>query len=264
MVAVANLTADAQSNVFFNSNRSLSGLNAYMSATSFYRDSSEADFVSGLRLFLQEPQYQLYSNDVVLDGDTITASRVYIFTTVIGNIQDHGNIREIASRSPLSVIAYSSAFIFYEQYIAILPQTLSTLGIGVAAVFLVTAFFMPHPILLFVVITMAMIMIGIVGFMHFWNLTLSSVTMIHLIMSVGFSVDFTAHICHAFMVTKGTDRNERVAEAVTSSGGRIFNGAISSILGILMLAFAKSYMFRSFFKVMLLVVIFGASYCSCQ
>ena len=135
------------------------------------------------------------------------------------------------------------------------------MGIGVAAVFLVTAFFMPHPILLlFVVITMAMIMVGIVGFMHFCNLTLSSVTMIHLIMSVGFSVDFTAHICHAFMVTKGTDRNERVAEAVTSSGGPIFNGAISSILGILMLAFAKSYMFRSFFKVMLLVVLFGASH----
>ena len=79
---ITNLTADAQSNVFFNSNRSLSGLNAYMSATSFYRDSSEADFVSGLRLFLQEPQYQLDSNDVVLDGDTITASRVYVFTSL--------------------------------------------------------------------------------------------------------------------------------------------------------------------------------------
>ena len=262
---IDNLIADAQSNVFFNSNRSLSWLNAYKSATSFYRDSSEADFVSGLRLFLQEPQYQLYTNDVVLDGDTVTASRVYVFTTVIENSQDQGtmmeNIRKIASQSPLSVIAYSPAFIFYEQYIAILPQTLQTLGIGVAAVFLVTAFFMPHPILLlFVVITMAMIMVGIVGFMHFWNLTLSSVTMIHLIMSVGFSVDFTAHICHAFMVAKGSDRNERVAEAVTSSGGPIFNGTISSVLGILMLALAKSYIFRSFFKVMLLVIVFGASH----
>lgn len=262
---IENLIADAQANAFFRSDTILSWLHAYKSDPRFYSDSSENDFIAGLQLFFQEPEYHQYVNDVIIDGDRITAARIYIFTNVIEKSQDQGTmmttIRDIASRSPLSVIAYSPAFIFYEQYIAILPQTLQTLGIGVAAVFLITALFMPHPILLFfVVITMAMIMIGIVAFMHFWDLTLSSVTMIHLIMSVGFSVDFTAHICHAFMVAKGSCRNDRAAEAVTSSGGPIFNGAISSVLGILMLAFAKSYIFRSFFKVMLLVIVFGASH----
>lgn len=262
---IENLIADSQANAFFRSDTILSWLQAYKSDPRFYSDSSENDFIAGLQLFFQEPEYHQYVNDVIIDGDRITAARFYIFTNVIEKSQDQGTmmttIRDIASRSPLSVIAYSSAFIFYEQYIAILPQTLQTLGIGVAAVFLITALFMPHPILLFfVVITMAMIMTGIVAFMHFWDLTLSSVTMIHLIMSVGFSVDFTAHICHAFMVAKGSCRNERAAEAVTTSGGPIFNGAVSSVLGILMLAFAKSYIFRSFFKVMLLVIVFGASH----
>ena len=262
---IENLITEAQGNEYFKSNTELSWLQAYKADPRFYRNSSETDFISGLKLFFQEPQYHPYVNDVVIEGNRITAARFYVFTNVIEKSQDQGtmmtNIRDIASKSPLSFIAYTPAFIFYEQYIAILPQTLQTLGIGVAAVFLITTLFMPHPILLmFVVVTMAMIMIGIVGFMHFWNLTLSSVTMIHLIMSVGFSVDFTAHICHAFMVAKGSDRNERVAEAVKFSGGPIFNGAVSSVLGILMLAFAKSYIFRSFFKVMLLVVVFGASH----
>ena len=263
---IENLIAEAQANEYFRSDTELSWLQAYKADPRFYSNNSESDFINGLQLFFKEPQYQQYANDIKINGQTeITAARFFVFTKVIEKSQDQGTmmteIRDIASKSPLSVIAYAPAFIFYEQYIAILPQTLQTLGIGVAAVFLITALFMPHPILMiFVVVTMAMIMIGIVGFMYFWNLTLSSVTMIHLIMSVGFSVDFTAHICHAFMVAKGSDRNERVAEAVKFSGGPIFNGAVSSVLGILMLAFAKSYIFRSFFKVMLLVVVFGASH----
>ena len=262
---IENLIAEAQANEYFRSDTELSWLQAYKADPRFYSNNSESDFINGLQLFFQEPQYQQYAHDIKIDAHEIIAARFYIFTKVIEKSQDQGTmmteIRDIASKSPLSVIAYAPAFIFYEQYIAILPQTLQTLGIGVAAVFLITALFMPHPILMiFVVVTMAMIMVGIVGFMYFWNLTLSSVTMIHLIMSVGFSVDFTAHICHAFMVAKGSDRNERVAEAVKFSGGPIFNGAVSSVLGILMLAFAKSYIFRSFFKVMLLVVVLGASH----
>ena len=259
------LETDALDNKLIASASPVSWLNTYRSALSFYRNSSEVDFINGLSTFLQQPQYASFQNDVVIKGQSITASRFYVFTTFIDNTQDRGkmmqNIRETAKHSPLSVIAFSPTFIFYEQYVAILPQTLQTLGAGLAAVFLVTIIFMPHPVLLlFVVFTMGMIMTGIIGFLHFWKLTLSSVTMIHLIMCVGFSVDFTAHICHAYMIANGSNRNERVSVALTSSGGPIFNGAVSSVLGILMLSIAKSYIFRSFFEVMLLVIIFGASH----
>ena len=262
---ISELITDAQADAFISAESSLSWLQTYKSAATFYRNSSEADFIQGLGSFLQEPRYRRFTNDVVLNGDSITACRIYVFTEFIEDSQDKGkmmeNMRDVASRSSLSVTAFSPSFVFYEQYVAILPQTLQTLGIGVAAVFLVTAIFMPHPLLLmFVVITMAMIMTGIIGFMYFWDLTLSSVTMIHLIMCVGFSVDFTAHICHSFMVADEDDRNERVAEAVTSSGGPIFNGTVSSVIGILMLSIAKSYIFKSFFQVMLLVILFGASH----
>ena len=259
-----NIIANAQDDGFILNDTQISWFKDYK-VSSFYNDSSETAFVNGLSLFLNDPRYSRFTNDVVISGNSITASRVYVFTNKIDSSQDDAqmmlNMRQVAYNSPLSATAFSPAFIFYEQYIAILPQTLQTLGISVAAVFLITAIFMPHPLLLlYVIVTMAMIMVGIIGFMTFWNLTLSSITMIHLIMSVGFSVDFTAHICHAYMVANGDNRNERVAEAMTSSGGPIFNGAVSSVLGILMLAFAKSYIFKSFFQVMLLVVLFGAAH----
>ena len=104
--------------------------------------------------------------------------------------------------------------------------------------------------------TVVIIMVGVIGFMHFWGLTLSSVTMMHIIMCVGFCIDFSTHICHAFVQADGT-RNVHVSQALDMAGGPIFNGAISTIIGVLMLAFSTSYIFFSFFKVMFLVMVFG-------
>ena len=172
------------------------------------------------------------------------------------------NIRKTVESSVLpNAVAYAPVFVFYEQYIAVLPNTLQTLGIAIVAIFVVTAIFLPHPLLvLFVTLTLAMILVGLFGFMHFCGLTLSSITMIHIIMSVGFSVDFSAHICHGFMESGKANRNEGAKGALIKSGGPIFNGAMSTIIGIIMLSFSKSFIFRSFFKVMLLIILFGLGY----
>ena len=38
--------------------------------------------------------------------------------------------------------------------------------------------------------------------MHFWGLTVDTVTTIQLILAIGLSVDYSAHIGHAFMVSQ--------------------------------------------------------------
>jgi len=45
-----------------------------------------------------------------------------------------------------------------------------------------------------------MTIVDIIGIMYFWDLTLDSVTAVNLVLAVGFSVDYTAHIAHCFMV----------------------------------------------------------------
>ena len=44
------------------------------------------------------------------------------------------------------------------------------------------------------------------GCMYFWGLTIDTVTSINLIVAIGLTVDYSAHIAHTFMVTPG-DRN---------------------------------------------------------
>lgn len=242
----------------------ISWLAEYRKDSTNYDNSSELNFVNGLRVFLSLLSNTRFQNDVVFDktNTTITASRIHFMSESIKQSQEQGqfmlSMRELATESSLSVFAASPAFLYYEQYVAILPQTLQTVGIAVAMVFLVTCFFMPHPLLLvYITLTVAMITVGIFGFLYFVGLSLSSITMIHLIMSIGFSVDFSAHICHGYMISCGKDRDEKMTNGIVRSGAPIFHGAISSILGVIMLAAAKSFIFFSFFQVMSLVITFG-------
>ncbi|XP_056012125.1 patched domain-containing protein 3-like [Ostrea edulis] len=154
--------------------------------------------------------------------------------------------------------AWDNEFYTIEPYVQILSSTLQTIGIAVAVMLFVTFAFMPDVrVVLIVCVTLVCILVGIFGFMHFWDLTLSSITMIHLVMSVGFSVDFTVHVCHAFISVEGDERKEVLIKALDRSGGPIVNAAFSTLLGILMLGFSSSYIFISFGKVMFLVIAFG-------
>ena len=240
----------------------LSWVHSYRSSAA-YDESSDAAFIGGLQGFLATTSGNVFINDIVIDttSNSITTSRLHIRTLSITSSTEQANmmvrIRDIVNSSPLPVFAYSPLFIFYEQYVQIVPQTLQTLSICVGVVFVVTAIFMPlQLVILLVTMTVVMIMVGVIGFIHFWGLTLSSVTMIHIIMCVGFCIDFSTHICHAFVQAGGT-RNERVSQALHMAGGPIFNGAISTILGALILAFSSSYIFISFFKIIFLVMVFG-------
>ncbi|KAL5012818.1 hypothetical protein ScPMuIL_011369 [Solemya velum] len=244
----------------------LSWLQAY-SSSPYYNPINPQTFVTDLNLFLANDHSRLYENDIVFGADTssIAYSRFYVRSRHLQDTGDWVNLikdlREICDDSTLPVFAHNAWFVYGEQYISILPQTTQTLGAAAASILFVVLVFMPHPfIVITVMFAVASIIIGLIGFMYFWDLTLSSITMIQIIMSVGFSVDYTAHICHAFMSTKGATRSDRVRDALRHVGGPVFSGAISSILGVVVLAFSQAYIFRTFFKVMTLVILIGGTH----
>lgn len=101
-------------------------------------------------------------------------------------------------------------------------------------------------------------MIGMIGLMNVWNLSLSSITMIELIMSIGFCIDFSAHIVHAFLAGVGKgDRNKRAFKACMRVGLPIFNSAFSTIIGVCLLGASRTYIFLTFFKSILILMSLG-------
>lgn len=234
----------------------------YLNLSKEMKEYDEEEIYSRLHNFLSK--YPQYKNDILWNNDetNIEASRFYIRSKRFSNSTQEGkmmqSMRFIAYNSTLPLTAFSPEFIYYEHYLSIMKNTLLAVGIAVIGMLFIALAFIPHPIsITCVLLTMITIVMGMLGFMYFWGLRLSAITSVQIILSVGFCVDFTVHISHAFMAASGKNRNLRVIHALEKVGVPVLNGAISSVLGILMLAFAKSYVFKSFFKTMLLIVLLG-------
>lgn len=262
---IQRILATASSSGYVVSHKNISWLDHYLDfSKNISLDlSSHHHFLSVLkRQFL--PEHPEFQNDIKFskDGQRIVASRFYLPAKSFNDSEMEANMmismRHIAGNCSFTMTAYSPQFIYFEHYVSILKNTLLAVGVAIIGMLFIALMFIPHPIsITCVTITMVTIVLGMFGFMQFWGLELSVITKVQIILSVGFCVDFTVHISHAFMAATGKNRNERVMAALEKVGVPILNGAITSILGILMLAFASSYVFKSFFKTMLLVILLG-------
>lgn len=125
--------------------------------------------------------------------------------------------------------------------------------------FIIALIFIPDLVSAFMIIlTMLSIMLGMVGSMYLMSLSLSSITMIIVIMSVGFCIDFSAHIMHAFVSDAGSgNREERALRAVVNIGFPIFNSAFSTFIGISLMYFCESFIFKAFFKTVSILMVLG-------
>ena len=86
------------------------------------------------------------------------------------------------------------------------------------------------------------------GTMHFWGLTIDTVSCINLVLAIGLCVDYAAHVAHTFMTKTGT-RNERAAATISAIGPAVFHGGFSTFLAFIFLANSDSHVFLTFFKV---------------
>ena len=80
--------------------------------------------------------------------------------------------------------------------------------------------------------------------MYALGLVIDSVSVINLVLAVGLSVDYSAHIGHCFMVKGGNSKDDRVIEALADIGASVMNGALSTFLAVAVLLFSTSYVFR--------------------
>lgn len=221
---------------------------------------SEAEFIGILQNHFLPAHPQFYY-DIKINETSIEASRFYVLSKTLTNSKMEADLlieaRKVANSSTYtSVTAYSTQFIYFEQYVTILKDTLLAVGVTMIGLLFVALVFIPHPISVScVAVSMVSVVLGMIAFMSFWGLELSAVTTIQIILCVALCVDSTVHISHAFMTATGKNRNERVTVALEKVGIPILNASFSSFLGISMLALGDSYIFKTFFKTLLLVLL---------
>ncbi|KAL1250583.1 hypothetical protein QQF64_018379 [Cirrhinus molitorella] len=226
---------------------------------------NEAQFKVSLTAFLN---HSGFSQDVNFTNNQIHASRMFVQTVNIRTAIDEKNMlnafRETAAQCgkllmPVDLIAYHPAFIYFDQYAVIITNTIQNILVATCAMLVISLLLIPNPLCsLWVTFSIVSVIIGVAGFMALWNVSLDSVSMINLVICIGFSVDFSAHISYAFVSSEKSSANEKATDAINKLGYPIIQGALSTIAGVVVLAAAESYIFRTFFKIMFLVILFGA------
>ncbi|GMI07254.1 hypothetical protein TrRE_jg6005, partial [Triparma retinervis] len=155
--------------------------------------------------------------------------------------------------------AFNANYLWMERYRIIDKITISSLLGCMIGVFTISCLFLDYLTAALVVACVVLINVNLLGFMSFWEVRLNVASLVILILSIGFSVDYSAHIAEGYLSHRHRGRGvERaVVLGVKEMGVSVMNGGISTLLAVLMLSVSKSEGFRVLFKMFLGMVVFG-------
>ncbi|XP_023232547.1 patched domain-containing protein 3-like [Centruroides sculpturatus] len=231
-----------------------------------YDLTNKQEFIDGLiNVFLRLPPARQFKHDILFNNNytEILASRfivgcknMYSRKIELQLIQD---LQKICDESTLSISTHSVLFPLMEHELLIRGIVLQLAW--VIGLLIIVIFFLFIPNLICAVCVAIAIITTIcetVGYMALWNVNLDMVSVILLILSVGFSINYPTHVSFAFVMAKNKNPNERLVQSIYEVGWPIFQGSVSTILGVVVLAFQDAHSFKCFFKIVVLTAVLTA------
>jgi len=245
---------------------------------------NENEFFSAMGAFLWTTKAgEAYRTDVKFEdtddasnrlNSTIEAIRIkseYIrLTKLNGNeiiddadrqIQAMDTTRELVeswNRDDLKISPYSEKFLSIEGFKVIRKELFLNVGLSIAAVAIIVFATIGSVVAaLLITVSVAFCLVEILGFMYLLGIAIDSVSVINIVLAVGLSVDYSAHIGHCFMTKGGDNKDKRATEALADIGAAVLNGATSTFLAVSVLLFSSSYVFSTLSKQFALTVGLG-------
>jgi Niemann-Pick C1 protein len=259
-------------------------INSKLGVTSWYRQflaenptimtADNAAFHSAVASWLASPRNVRFNSSLVWTDASlgrVRATRINAFYVGLNKAVDEIDAMQTLRYEVTAVgsnysmpaeTVFASSFVFanWEQLVVIPSEAIQNLALAIAACFVVVLVFLASPLsAILTTVTVALILLDILASMVWWDISLNGVSVVNLTLAIGLSVDYSAHIAHAFMHKHGT-HDERVSLALSEMGVSVINGGLSTFLAVVVLAGSSSYIFSVFFRIFFLSVVFGLSH----
>ncbi|XGW22431.1 hypothetical protein V3C99_005005 [Haemonchus contortus] len=234
-------------------------LNATIKEEAFYEMASHFLYTHDSDPWMEDVKWNLDENE----RPYISAFRFLIGMRDISSTTQQQkatkSFREVAMAFPkYNVTTFMPLWLFTDQYDLVVPNTVQDIVIAVLCMLFIAFLLIPQPFCaLWVAFTIGSIDLGVLGYMTLWGVNLDAISMITIIMSVGFSVDYSAHITYGYVISKELDPRDRVRDALGDLGWPVVQGATSTILAVVVLADVPAYMIVTFFKTVFLAISIG-------
>eukprot|EP00656_Telonema_subtile_P051229 TRINITY_DN683_c0_g1_i1.p1 TRINITY_DN683_c0_g1~~TRINITY_DN683_c0_g1_i1.p1 ORF type:complete len:1291 (+),score=192.44 TRINITY_DN683_c0_g1_i1:89-3961(+) len=143
--------------------------------------------------------------------------------------------------------AYGRSYLYWEQYLNIEARLFQLCAYCIAGIVLLNMFmqvsFRAAALTCFLLCVYVIEMAGALALM---NIKLNSFSLVNVVVSIGFAVEYIVHFTRSFIISTGT-HDERMCKALAEIGPAIFAGAVTAFLAVLPLAFSPHYLFRAYF-----------------
>nr|XP_006812130.1 PREDICTED: patched domain-containing protein 3-like [Saccoglossus kowalevskii] len=144
---------------------------------------NEETFIFHLKSnFLTHPLYKHYVSDITFENSTIVSSRFLVVSHFVNEVTELQGFlhrcRDIAGNSSISMFAYHPTFVFNDHFDAILPTVIQNVLVAAVGMMAVSLILIPRPICsLYITVTIASIVVGVMGYMSLWGVGLDFVSM---------------------------------------------------------------------------------------
>eukprot|EP00051_Salpingoeca_urceolata_P002049 m.46499 g.46499 ORF g.46499 m.46499 type:complete len:867 (+) comp11864_c0_seq1:209-2809(+) len=207
-------------------------------------------------------QQPVFNPTLVFRNGILAAFRIEFVVAGLPDFADVGTLLErvkdvtVSFSDRLDNFAYSFTFGFGNLSLVTGDQLRSSLIIAAVAVFCILLLF-SHPVVAVVVCGMvASILVMLVAMLAAFKIAIGPGVLGIFIMSVGFSVDYSVHVGHAYMVESGT-AVQRAEKALYLMAKPVLLGGLSTVVGVVALVFTPAETYRVFFYTAVAVVILG-------
>jgi len=238
-----------------------------------YLFDSNMTFTQQLDLMFAVPQIkELYGLDIARDENgNIEASRCTLVINGVDldivqeQIKMLADQRAISAAQPINQGREDFAFFnvdllyyIWEFYAVAVDELAFTTISGVVAVSFIAFVLIPHKTaILFVLPMMLILYVDLLGTLQFIGLSINPLTYICLVMSIGLLVDFLLHLILRYYESAEKTRDGKVKDTLQTMGASILVGGLSTIFGVVPLAFSSSGIIKIVFNMFFAMVALG-------
>ena len=98
-----------------------------------------------------------------------------------------------------NTFTFEQAFLDYEQYFVFVPETAISMGLSIAACLIVILIITASPqATILVALCVLLTDLFLSALIYYWGLTFNPLVVINIVIAIGLSVDYSAHISHSY------------------------------------------------------------------
>ena len=231
-------------------------------------------FYPCFRQFASDPKYQSNLKHIAFNDDnSIKGFRFFVDVAKMENSSVEGpkyldDIHGITKKYAVGeTYAFNSAMLDFERDAVFIGETILSICLSTATVFAVVLLITGSvSVTILVVMAVVLVDVYLLALVHYWDLSLNTFVVVFLIIGLGLSVDYSAHIAHTYLIvptpatmTTMEKRMHKARVAISQMGSSVIHGGTSTLLAVIVLGGARSYIFTAFFRVFFGIVVFGMS-----